>query len=1686
MQIISRDAYNKLSKITDPEEYHDALKSLRLVPKDRPYVDPAFYKKSVAALKPYTDPKTGIVNVEAALGDRRVAPAYIDTVLGAGAVARVREWIAGEPERYRVSLIDWFAKNLGMSKKAAKKTIADYKANPNDPRFKTLPVDSIQALNMAAQMDDTTNLVVVGQDEQGRDLVMTASQYAVQQEFERWIASDEAPDDMKDAWEAGNIELLNMLADKHQREYEESQAILSTLQSIPGAYTSQEVMPEGVYGPPKPESYDYVAALMSGEITADQLKKLGLDKSFVNATQDYATQVQGLIDKFDQGVKPTGSGLSRGIDLTGSEAIDLGTAIREAGLNIEGGSAVNTWRDMTDEQKYQVASVLAGYPRLGGVLPSTYRGLQSVTTDEDLGFAPKLGLTLVTAPAVAIIAPFVKDMTVGELKQKVDPYANTGADGKITDYNLTQYLKDNPYDAPLLARGGFSVDDIEKAQEGKQVKAMPEGATPLDWVIAGVMVASVALPVLRFGAMAAGTRLIQPVMSPGLRLGTMAIMQNIYRGAALGETAIKYGLPAGMTTYTVANWNKMTPEQRAVAGVFTGLTYIPLFGTAIRALKGTWRTFTTAGSPGGILPRGLTTGYQDVYAVRPPPDFFAGTPKGKLIEIYTSGKYSPTQQITEVANLMTPQTGAAFLTTVKMAQSLSQFKVPSSMHQPLAPTIQKIGGFNQRTAAALADYFRANKGKVIIGGSAADDLQGMGAGAQDLDLYTVGLTPEQVKEAIRNIITLNGDKFDPKLWKDIHPHDSASLGMMPYDFAKLTPKPVTVDGASVISMGEQFLRRANSVVTPARGGMMGPAWDSYFGKRELAGLSVSTHIGRAKDIFRLQFEAQIAINILKATDPTKAASLQSMLDKFSQYQKLTVEGRTTPIPEKELAELEQVFSEATREVQKATLIHGMNAILVNPDTGLVLSKIISPAGQVLPGTVYFAAKDLTANIEMLKKDGSWRPTQRQVFFSPEAAYDFLIDRTTGKLGPNAGIIALRTDPKVDMAPGGIITGPFRYEHIDGKAIVYNELVSEGEFYATEPNARALSDDGVTGGVTGESVTYYPRRKTKVPILWTATKAAQMKGLGAPSEINMHEISYRAWRETFKDLLPKNWHWSDVTTSEVPASIRANLIEFYQKTYRVKQLPPEKLAIMGKGATKKVRTEAITDLRSRGEARTEDNIRGEARSIYLDKLTNLYKSLAKATGANLDETLISTFAASMAKGADVPVEEMTGMLETLDSATREKLVKVAQGEYDTAIQQLSPEAAGAFANSDAVKRLYYLNLGKISTKLAAWAATMSILNATAPAIASTVVPATRIPSTEPVPTTAPTIVGGITTPPTMDALTTPRTTPTVLTVPTTPTTLPPTTVTGITIPTVPTTPTIPTTPTTPTTPPTLPPTPTTPTTPVTPTPTPIPKPPKPKPRAVIKLQSDGSKVAELPDGSIAWKQGWTWKWIPKEDWQRGAAKPRSLARDITPMGALRTDLRTTDETIQVIGDPGAAVPDIDVDLGIGDIFIRDNAQTITFGGHGLKTNVGEGVDSPAKGMTVGGGGAPAKGHAYARKVYPANSFSATDVSKEEPIRGGGVREIRGKDREDIRERTEKMLAGEEPETAPAEPKEETIYFDETKEFDDRFKMPWEDGEGYYIDEYVAGRRNGKHRPSMKKKRPNRRGGDTPTTLRGLRL
>lgn len=132
---------------------------------------------------------------------------------------------------------------------------------------------------------------------------------------------------------------------------------------------------------------------------------------------------------------------------------------------------------------------------------------------------------------------------------------------------------------------------------------------------------------------------------------------------------------------------------------------------------------------------------------------------------------------------------------------------------------------------------------------------------------------------------------------------------------------------------------------------------------------------------------------------------------------------------------------------------------------------------------------------------------------------------------------------------------------------------------------------------------------------------------------------------------------------------------------------------------------------------------------------------------------------------------------------------------------------------------------------------------------------------------------------------------------------------------------------------------------------VPEVPEPPSKGMIHISGSGERSKKIPDGSIAWRQGAFWKYIPAVDFKSGK-KPRTLPRGVVPIGAKFTELRTPSETIQVIGDARAPIPDsLSVDLGVTDIVITNRAGKISYSGKGLTTDVGERVPGVATGMSI---------------------------------------------------------------------------------------------------------------------------------------
>ena len=194
---------------------------------------------------------------------------------------------------------------------------------------------------------------------------------------------------------------------------------------------------------------------------------------------------------------------------------------------------------------------------------------------------------------------------------------------------------------------------------------------------------------------------------------------------------------------------------------------------------------------------------------------------------------------------------------------------------------------------------------------------------------------------------------------------------------------------------------------------------------------------------------------------------------------------------------------------------------------------------------------------------------------------------------------------------------------------------------------------------------------------------------------------------------------------------------------------------------------------------------------------------------------------------------------------------------------------------------------------------------------------------------------------------------------------------------------------------------------------------------------------------------------------------------------------------MIGDSGASVPDIAVDLGVADIFISDQAQTIRYTGKGLKTDVGVGVPGPARGMTVEGGegiNRPAM-----TDYRPPHSVSRPAIAKtEEPVRG--TTSVSGINRPKIADDTRKMVEGtyEEPEPVKdieaeyidkTEPKPElSEYLDEDPNW---LREPEIEDVLSRFDE-TSKKKKPANRVNTGRTRSQRGRNDSPTMIRGLRL
>ncbi len=125
---------------------------------------------------------------------------------------------------------------------------------------------------------------------------------------------------------------------------------------------------------------------------------------------------------------------------------------------------------------------------------------------------------------------------------------------------------------------------------------------------------------------------------------------------------------------------------------------------------------------------------------------------------------------------------------------------------------------------------------------------------------------------------------------------------------------------------------------------------------------------------------------------------------------------------------------------------------------------------------------------------------------------------------------------------------------------------------------------------------------------------------------------------------------------------------------------------------------------------------------------------------------------------------------------------------------------------------------------------------------------------------------------------------------------------------------------------------------------------PRPHLILPSATDEGTGVKVPDGSITWKQGFVWKYIPPP-WTQDT--PISLR--LPPIGAKNTQLNTPEATVQMIGQATSPVPEsTSIDLGVVDVFVTNSGQNIYFAGKGRQTNVGRSIASNTSGMSLNRG------------------------------------------------------------------------------------------------------------------------------------
>lgn len=685
-------------------------------------------------------------------------------------------------------------------------------------------------------------------------------------------------------------------------------------------------------------------------------------------------------------------------------------------------------------------------------------------------------------------------------------------------------------------------------------------------------------------------------------------------------------VPVGMADWAFAEApNRIAQDPYSGVALLIGNLALPFFVKGVVGGVGTAYRAGTTLAKGGILPRAFKTGGTDIFRVRVPEGFERLTSEldviardqAKVKAVFESGLSRP-QQVGRVRELLNPETRVVYDNYLKLIDEASRFEVPQSMVRGV--DFADIARMPERSAEAVKAWFEKNAKDVKVYGSFADWVQTKGIKGMwkpnDLDLNVMPkgkLTPESAATELAGIIrrtsgeTVRARGGKVEIYREgewikvADIHFEGEFGKLPYEWSP--KKPVTIDGIPFERLGEQMFRRGEQIVNPGVGmarGLMGP--------------EAAKRPWRLKDIYRFETEIQGIIGVLREQGKKgKAGEFQSLLAAVRQSPR----GKPLPISAEKAAALQREFIELVDELQSAALVRGVDVSLGHRLGTLV--RYIAPAGRLVKGTVYHATRDVRPYVRALREGrpievgkliteaGRRAEAPSQLFTSPDLAFDRLYDMFKGKIPDEAGVIAIRTIGG-DVGKGRQIKPAFRveYDFVKGEAypVVLDELVlAEGaRVYATSPTGLSLRKGSASQGLTGESLTYHPRAKKPVAVLWLATERAQKAGLRAPSMAQSRALNLMAFKATLGDLLHPHLPKRVVVTTEARLK-GGSLIEFYRDTYKWKGKPKveinEMVAKESKALTDKA-LKAVERRRAKGEKIETPEEYAKALAQELDK------------------------------------------------------------------------------------------------------------------------------------------------------------------------------------------------------------------------------------------------------------------------------------------------------------------------------------------------------------------------------------------------------------------------------------------------------------------------------------------------------